>query len=118
MFKNFGNLTQLAGMLKDAGNIREKIAQIKTKLAADRFKQSADGERVVVEMNAAGEVLDVVIAPEMLTPQMQHELQQQLVIALNKAGKTAKEKHVAAIREATKGLPIPGLDGVLQEMAS
>ena len=118
MFKNLGNLGQMAGLLKNFGQIKTKISQKKEELATQVVSGEVTGGSVKIEMNGLGQVLKVAIDPVVLTPELQTQLEGSIQEAANIAIANAKKLHVAAIREMTDGLPIPGLDGILEEMSS
>ncbi len=118
MFKNIGNLTQIAGLLKNLGQMKSKVAEAKQKLAGKTVVGSIPGDSVRIEMNGLGEVTLVAVDPAMLTPDFQAQLQASLQEATNKAIKLAKQLHVESIRELTGGVELPGMEGILEELAS
>lgn len=117
MFKNFGNLTQLAGMFKNMGQIRTKIAQAKERLAAEKVSSDTIGGGVRVEMNGLGEATAIAIEAHLLSPEMQAQLQDSLREAINESVKKAKALNMASVRQMTAGIDIPGVDGILEELA-
>ena len=118
MFKNLSNLTQVAGLFKNLGQMKGRIAEAKKHLAGRKVVGETDGSRVHIEMNGLGEVTNVQVHLDLLTPEMQSQLQKLLQEAINKAVGRARELHMESIREITKGVDLPGLDGVLQEIGS
>ena len=117
MFKNLGNLTQLAGMFKNLGQIGSKMAEAKAQLATELVIGEDESSAVVIEMNGLGEMTHVRIQEQFLTPEMQTQLQQSILIAANQAIQQAKKLYVEKIRELTNGVDIPGLDGIIEELS-
>lgn len=117
MFKNLGNLTQLAGMLKNLGQMKTKLAESKSKLATQKAVGQDTSSSVRVEINGLGEVISVEVQQHVLTPELQVQLQQSIQIATNLAIQQAKQMHLQSIKELTQGIELPGLDGILEELA-
>lgn len=117
MFKNLGNLTQLAGMFKNLGQIGTKMADAKAQLATQQVTAEDDSSAVKIEMNGLGEMTHIHIQEQFLTPEMQAQLQQSILVASNRAIQQAKKLHVEKIREMTNGVDIPGLDGIIEELS-
>jgi nucleoid-associated protein EbfC len=114
MFKNLGNLTQLAGLLKNFGQIKTKIAESKERLTKEVVIGVDESKCVRIDMNGVGVVIGVQVDQNSIqsTQQLEAAIQQ----AANQAIKQAKQLHVNSIREMTAGVDIPGLDGILQEL--
>ncbi len=117
MFKNLGNLTQLAGMLKNLGQVRGRLAESKERLATERVVGEDTSSSVRIEMNGLGEVIAVTVNTQVLTPELQMQVQESIQIATNLAIQQAKRLHLESIRSLTQGVELPGLEGIMEELA-
>lgn len=117
MFKNLSNLTHLAGMFKNMGQIRTKIAEAKERLAAEKVTSDTIGGGVRVEMNGLCEATQITIEPHLLSPEMQSQLQESLREAFNQSVMQAKQLNMASVKQMTAGIDLPGVDGILEELA-
>jgi DNA-binding protein YbaB len=74
---------------------------------------------VMVELNGLGVVQTVELSDSLLHSPAHKSLAQRLIReSMNQAVASAKVMHVQAIKELTRGLDLPGLDKILEEMAS
>lgn len=111
-----GNLKQLGELMKNAGAIRERAEQVKAELEHKSVTGESGGGAVRVTLNGKGRCMRI-------------DLDQPLLLGIAGDDKTMVEELIAAamndgmdkvqalvgesIREATGGLDIPGLDGML-----
>jgi DNA-binding YbaB/EbfC family protein len=114
----FKGLASLAGLLKNAQELGGRMQAISEELRTRRATGSAGGDLVEIEVNGLVEVLRCRIDPK-LTAQPDVELLEDLVVtAVNQAVSKAKEFHAEAVRSATAGLNLPGLEDALGRMIS
>lgn len=107
MFGDFGK------MLKLVGEIKTRIPEIKTKLAATEFSAATGGGAVSVTVTGNMRVARVEIKQELLVEQDGAILQDLVIVATNLALDKAGDALTAAMTEVTGGLNIPGLEGLL-----
>jgi nucleoid-associated protein EbfC len=109
----FKNLTGLAQMLRSAGSISQRVQEMKSRLASQTASGSAGGDMVQVEISGVGEVKRVRISPELLARNDVEMMEEMIPIAMNEALTKVRAMHVAAMKEMTGGIDIPGLDEAL-----
>ena len=126
MFDQFKNMKQLAGMLGNLGDMRQKAEQLREELARRTVVADAGAGAVTVEMSGTFEVRNVTIDPAMLSVlvspgstgtdenasagdddrQMVEEL---LVAAFNAALEKAQELVREETARLTGGMNLPGM---------
>ncbi len=109
----FKNLTGLAQMLRNAGTISQRVQEMKDRLASQTATGAAGGDMVQVEISGIGEVKRVHISPELIARQDKEMLEDLIPAAMNEALVKVRAMHIAAMKELTGGIDIPGLDEVL-----
>ena len=103
----FGNLAQMAGLMKKAKEIQSNMPKIKAEIANAEYTASAGGGRVQVTVSGDLPVKKLVIAPELAgNVIMLHDM---VLTAVNAALDNAKAGAQAKMNELTGGLDIPGL---------
>jgi DNA-binding YbaB/EbfC family protein len=111
----FKGLGQLASLMRGASEISNKMEGLTQKLAEQRVVGSAGGDMVRVEMNGLSQVTRVMIDPTLFPNGDREMLENLLPAAINQATTKAKELHVAAMRDLTGGLDLPGLDKLMSQ---
>lgn len=81
----FGNLGQIASLLKNSGKIQESVKQLQERLAAARFVGDAGGGQVRATVDGKGELVSVKIEPA-LVQSGDVELLEDLITAAVRAG--------------------------------
>ena len=111
MFKGLGNLGDLAGLIKEAGKMKERVEHMREELGARVIEGSAGGGMVVVKVNGRQEVLSVVIEDEALAAGDKEMLQDLVTAAMNAALDNAKIMVREELAKVTGGLniDIPGI---------
>jgi len=97
MFGNMGNLAQL---LRQAKDVQQKLGEVQKKLSAMTVEASAGGGMVTVVANGHQEILSVKIDPAAVNAD-EVELLEELVLA---AVNAAKKKAEALARDEMSGL--------------
>ncbi|MEM9111135.1 MAG: YbaB/EbfC family nucleoid-associated protein [Planctomycetota bacterium] len=116
MFDQLKNLKELAGLMGNLGDIKEKVEQAQADLAAKTVQAESGAGAVRVTMNGKFEVVQVEVDPAMITTlagagtdadrQMVEEL---IASAMNAAVSKVQDLLKDTIGEATGGLNLPGL---------
>lgn len=103
----FGDLMGMMGKLKET---QEKVEATKKRLDTVTLEEKSSDGKLSVTLSANREIKSVVISDELM--QDREELEDYLVVTLNKAIKKATEIHEAELAAVAKeGMPnIPGLD--------
>jgi DNA-binding YbaB/EbfC family protein len=94
-------------LLKQFGNVQERMQEIQARLARLQATGSAGGGMVQVELNGHLEVTRVTIAPEALDPNDIPMLQDLLRAAFSDALFKVKEKIREEVSAITGGLNLP-----------
>ena len=98
----------LSDMIRQAGQLRERMAEIQNKLAAETVEASVGGGMVTVVANGKMEIVSVRIEPEVAAGEI--SLLQDLVRAgVNEALGRSRELVAAEMSKATGGLLPPGM---------
>ena len=114
----FKGLASLASLLKNAQELGARMQTISDELRARRAIGSAGGGLVEVEVNGLVEVLRCHIDPKLLAQPDAELLEDLVATAANQAVARAKEFHAEAVRSATAGLNLPGLEDAVGKMLS
>lgn len=109
MFKGLGNLGNLAGVLKQAMEVKSKVEALKESLGDERIEAAAGGGMVAVVMNGRFEVESVQIDPEVIDKTDPEMLQTLVRAAMNDAVRKVQELVKAKMTEVTGGIDLPGL---------
>ena len=111
--KGLGGLGDMAGMMKQAMELKSKMAELKESLADETVEASAGGGMVTVVINGKNEVLSVKIDPEVINTDDVEMLETLVQAAVNEGITRVQEVVAAKMQELTGGLNIPGMpDGL------
>jgi nucleoid-associated protein EbfC len=114
VFKGLGNL---ASLMRNAGNIGGKMQEISEKLKNERVTGQSGGGMIQCEANGLGQVLSIKIE-QSLVAENEHEMIQDLLpAAINQAIAKSKRLHMDAMKSATGGIDIPGLDDAINQFS-
>jgi DNA-binding YbaB/EbfC family protein len=94
-------------MLKQFGNLQERMSEIQSRLGRIAAVGSAGGGMVQVELNGHLEAIRVTVSPEAVDPADIPMLQDLLRAALSDALARIKEKIREEVSSLTGGLPLP-----------
>lgn len=116
----FDNLKNLAGLMGQAKQMREKMEQVQSELARKTVQADSGAGAVTVTMNGRFEVLNVSVDPHMISTlagsgsdadrQMIEDL---IAAACNAAHEKAQTLIREEIQKVTGGLNLPGMEGLL-----
>lgn len=101
----FGNLGQLASIMKDFQDVKQKIAAVKTEMAHMEF--SAADPNHLVEVVLLGDL--TVKSIQIASDAQASTLAEPLSFALNQALAEIKAALASKLSEAAGGLPVPSL---------
>ena len=102
MFGNFGNM----------GQMKDQMEAVKDKLAEMTVEASAGNDQVNVIMTGNMQIRDVEISNELLSVESKEELQDLLVLAINRANQQATELSQKEMKTAADSM-FPGLSGMI-----
>ena len=113
MFKNLANIGNLMRQAQEMGG---KMQEVNAKLKSQKVTASAGGGMVEVEMNGLGQVLRLVIEPELVEKNEREMLEDLIPAAVNDAIQKAKLLHVEEMKSLTNGIDVPGLDSAIEKL--
>jgi DNA-binding YbaB/EbfC family protein len=107
----FGDLGKI---MKIAGQMKEKMPEMKEKLANTEYVAEAGGGVVRATVNGRLQLIDLKLSPELASGDVDLSMIEDLVKAAVAAAQTqAATAAEAAMKELTGGMDIPGLSGGL-----
>lgn len=108
----FGDLGK---MMKAASEMKKRMRQVQAKLEASEFSAEASDGEVRAAVNGRGRITDIKISEKLLAGDgLDAETLADLIkAAVSAAQGRAAEAAAAAMREATCGMDIPGMEGML-----
>jgi len=107
----FGQLGNLAGLMKSAKDIQANMAKMQAELAVRRFESESGGGAVRATVDGKGVLVDIRIEP---TAAQDVELLEDLIkSAVCAASTKAHNAMKAEMAQLTGGLNIPGWDEML-----
>lgn len=109
----FGTLGDIAGLFKQASQMKERMRTLQEELAKRTHEADAGAGDVTVRVNGRGEVLAVKIRPEAVNPGDIETLEELVRAAVNAAVKKSQEAAQAEMAQITAGLNLPGLNAML-----
>ena len=112
----FKNITQLAQMLRGGGQMADRLRRAKTDLGSRFFQRTSSCGTVVVEMNGLGHMKSIRIGESSTVSVSSSELELLIANTVNEAIQEARRLHIAAIRQMTGDISLPGLDQLLNEL--
>ncbi len=120
MFDQMKNLKQLAGLLGNTSELRERFEQMQRELESKTVTADAGAGAVRVTANGKMRITAVELDPAMIAvlagegEQADREMIEQLVLsATNEALERAQELVRQELTQATGGLNLPGMDQLL-----
>jgi nucleoid-associated protein EbfC len=98
-------------MLGKLNEVKKTMDEIKTRLDSVSVESEAGEGAVRIIMNGNRKVTALTVADKMLNPDRKAELEEFLVLAINRAGEKAQQVSESEMKAAGKGLlpNIPGL---------
>ena len=105
----FGNLGEMAGLMKKVGEIQKNMKKMKEELAETVFTGKDPEGKVEIQMTGDLTVKEVHIDPSLLSSGDVPTLETACSSAVQDALKQFKTVSAAKLSEATGGLSLPGL---------
>ncbi|MDP2498298.1 MAG: YbaB/EbfC family nucleoid-associated protein [Candidatus Palauibacterales bacterium] len=102
--KNFQQMMQMGQKMQ------ARMKEMREKLADLEVTARSGGGMVEVTANGEGEITDIQLDPEVVDPEDVEMLEDLILSAVSEAQRRADEKREEAMKEATGGLPMDGLD--------
>lgn len=99
----------LAGIMKQAQMIQQKMAKLQEESANKTAEASAGGGAVTVLVSGKNEIKSLVIRPEAVDPNDVEMLQDLIISAVNEALKKVHAELSEEMSRITGGMNIPGL---------
>ena len=114
----FDQFKQLSSILKQAGELKEKAAHLKEELEHTTLQAHSPDNTVNLTLNGKGRVLATTIDPAALAaaahdPASAQQLTQSITDACNHGNEQVQALLTEKVKEATGGMDIPGLSGML-----
>lgn len=109
----FGNLGQIASLLKNAGQIKENMKLAGERLKAARFVGEAGGGQVRATVDGRGELVSVKLEPGAVQGGDVEMLEDLLVAAVNDAIRRSREGAQKELEAATGGMNLSGVMDML-----
>ncbi|MBR9919696.1 MAG: YbaB/EbfC family nucleoid-associated protein [Bacteroidetes bacterium] len=94
------------------GNMEERQAEMKAKLAAITVEAEAGDGAVKVSANGLRQITNLNIDPEKVNLDDMEQLEDLLLVAVNRAIDAAAEKEAEEAQNMVKGIMPPGMDGL------
>ncbi len=109
-FGNAGGLGDIGGMMKQAKKMYEDVQKIQEELETERVEATSGGGMVTATATGAGELVSVVINPQVVDPEDVEMLQDLMVTAVREAQAKAKAMSAERMQAVTGGLGgLPGM---------
>jgi nucleoid-associated protein EbfC len=102
----------MGGLLKQAQKMQQDLEQAQANLVNLKVTGSAGGNMVVVTANAAQEVLEIKVDPQVVDPADVEMLEDLILAAVNQALQNGRAKAEEEIRQVTGGLGAGALGGL------
>ena len=107
--KGLGGLGDIAKLMKNFGEIRDNMDEIKESLANEVVEASSGGGMVTVRFNGKLELIDLKIDPDIIDAGDQPMVETLIVAAVNEGISKAQDLLKNKMQELTGGIDIPGL---------
>jgi len=109
----FGNLGQLAHLLRNAGQIKQNMQEMQARLEAARYVGEAGGGQVRVTANGKGDLLEVKIDPALIKADDVELLEDVLCAAVSDAIQRSREGAQKEMQALTGGMDMQGMMDML-----
>ncbi len=109
----FGNLGQIAGLLKNFGAIKQNMEQMNARLQAARMVGEAGGGQVRATVDGRGELLSVKLEPALVQGGDVELIEDLVCAAVRDAVARSREALQKEMQAATGGLNLPGMGDLL-----
>lgn len=104
-----GSLGDLGGLLRQAQQMQQRMAELREDLGKRRFEGRAGGDAVHAVVSGDRQLLELNIAPEVVDPKDVSMLEDLVMTAVGEALKQAAEAVEKEMGDMTGGLGLPGM---------
>ena len=109
----FGNLGQLAGLLKNAGQIKQSMQAMNERMQAARYVGEAGGGQVQATVDGRGEIVSLKIDPALIEAGDVEMIEDLTCAAVRDGVARSKEAVQKEMQELTGGMGLPGMGDLL-----
>jgi DNA-binding YbaB/EbfC family protein len=109
----FGQLGNIAGLMKQAKEMQSKMKEMQESVAASRFTADSGAGAVTATVSGKLDLVDIKISPDLVKSGDVEMLEDLVKSAVCAAQRKAAEGVRAEMARITGGLNLPGLDGLL-----
>lgn len=109
----FGNIGQIASLLKNAGQIKENMKGVQERLKAARFVGDAGGGQVRATVDGKGELVRVQLEPTLVSGGDREMIEELVVAAVNSAILQSRAGAQKEIEAAAGGINLQGMFDML-----
>jgi nucleoid-associated protein EbfC len=113
MFKGLGNLS---GMLQQAKEMQQRMAEAKEKISRLRVEGIAGGEMVKVVVSGEMKVLSITLESSLTDAGDREMIEELVTAAVNQALQKAKDAAAKEMADAAGGLDMPGLQDMMSKL--
>lgn len=106
----FKGLSNLASLMANAGELKAKAEEMKSRLAAIRVEGTAGGGMVRAQVSGDQKLVSLIIEESLLSTNDKEMLEDLILSATNQALELAKQSAASEMSALAGGLGIPGLD--------
>lgn len=107
--KGIGGLGNMAGLMKQAMEMKGKMEEIKAQMADEVVEATAGGGMVTAAMSGRFELVSLTIEPEIIKQDEAEMLETLVRAAVNECVRKIQERLKERMSELTGGMDIPGL---------
>jgi len=100
-------MRNLGGMMKKVQDMQARMEEMTKEIDASRFQSSVGGGAVIATLSGKGEIVDLIIADELLADGDGEAVAELVMLAVNNAKSEADTKKAEALKQLTGGLPLP-----------
>lgn len=108
-----GNLGQLAHLMKNAGQIKQNMADMNEKLSAARYSGEAGGGQVQATVDGKGDLVSLKIEPALIEAGDVEMLEDLICAAARDAIRVSREAAQKEMESAMGGLDLGGMMNML-----
>jgi len=109
----FGNLGQLAGLLKNAGQIKQNMQGMQERLKAARYAGEAGGGQVSATVDGRGELVAIKLDPSVVKSGDVELLEDLICASVRDAVSKSREAAQKEMEAATGGMNLGGMMDML-----
>jgi hypothetical protein len=107
----FGKLGDIAGLMKQAKQMQDRVKQLQEEAAKRTYEAEAGGGAVRVTVNGKADLIAIKIQPDAVSADDIESLEEFIKAAVNAGARKAQEAMKAEMAEITGGLNLPGMGG-------